>query len=136
MTVFLLIFFSITEIALLIAVIFFFLRLRKSEELVTRLQVKQEEFVKKLQFNTQLENEMMNTFAERQEELAQLDMMLDRKSKKLKKILSQAEEFSRSPQFLRQIILTGHKEGKPVSRLAKATGLSIEEVELIIDQHS
>ncbi|WP_320175000.1 hypothetical protein [Maridesulfovibrio sp.] len=136
MTVLLLIFFSITEISLLIAVIFFFLRLRKSEELVTQLQAKQEEFVKKLQFNTQLENEMMNTFAERQEELAQLDMMLDRKSKKLKKILSQAEEFSRSPQFLRQIILTGHKEGKPVSRLAKATGLSIEEVELIIDQHS
>ncbi|NDV26976.1 potassium-transporting ATPase subunit C [Desulfovibrio sp. JC010] len=136
MTVFLLIFFSVTEIALLVAVIFFFLRLRKSEELVTQLQLKQEEFVKKLQFNTQLENEMMNTFAERQEELAQLDMMLDRKSKKLKKILSQAEEFSRSPQFLRQIILTGHKEGKPVSRLAKATGLSIEEVELIIDQHS
>lgn len=136
MTVFLLIFFSVTEIALLITVIFFFLRLRKSEELVTKLQVKQEEFVKKLQFNTQLENEMMNTFAERQEELAQLDMLLDRKSKKLKKILSQAEEFSRSPQFLRQIILTGHREGKPVSRLAKATGLSIEEVELIIDQHS
>ncbi len=136
MTVFLLIFFSVTEIALLIAVIFFFLRLRKSEELVTQLQSKQEEFIKKLQFNTQLENELMNTFAERQEELAQLDMMLDRKSKKLKKILAQAEEFSRSPQFLRQIILTGHKEGKPVSRLAKATGLSIEEVELIIDQHN
>ncbi|NDV22001.1 hypothetical protein [Desulfovibrio sp. JC022] len=136
MTVFLLIFFSVTEIALLIAVIFFFLRLRKSEELVTQLQSKQEEFIKKLQFNTQLENELMNTFAERQEELAQLDMMLDRKSKKLKKILAQAEEFSRSPQFLRQIILTGHKEGKPVSRLAKATGLSIEEVELILDQHS
>ena len=136
MTVFLLLFFSVTEIALLVAVIFFFLRLRKSEELVTKLQSKQEEFVKKLQFNTQLENELMNTFAERQEELAQLDIMLDRKSKKLKKILSQAEEFSRSPQFLRQIILTGHKEGKPVSRLAKATGLSIEEVELIIDQHS
>ncbi|WP_320008905.1 hypothetical protein [Maridesulfovibrio sp.] len=136
MTVFLLIFFSVTEIALLVAVIFFFLRLRKSEELVTKLQSKQEEFVKKLQFNTQLENELMNTFADRQEELAQLDVMLDRKSKKLKKILAQAEEFSRSPQFLRQIILTGHKEGKPISRLAKATGLSIEEVELIIDQHS
>lgn len=136
MTVFLLIFFSVTEITLLITVIIFFLRLRKSEELVTQLQAKQEEFVKKLQFNTQLENEMMNTFAERQEELAQLDMLLDRKSKKLKKILSQAEEFSRSPQFLRQIIITGYKEGKPVSRLAKVTGLSMEEVELIIDQHS
>ncbi len=136
MTVFLLIFFSVTEIILLIAVIIFFMRLRKSEELVTKLQSKQQEFINKLHFNAQLENELMNTFEERQDELAKLDLLLDQKTKKLKKILAQAEEFSRSPQFLRQIILTGHKEGKPVSRLAKATGLSIEEVELILDQHS
>lgn len=136
MTELLLIFFSITEIALLIAIVFFFLRLRKSEELVTQLQSKQQEFINKLHFNAQLENELMNTFEERQDELARLDRQLDRKTKKLKKILSQAEEFSRSPQFLRQIIITGHKEGKPVSRLAKATGLTIEEVELIIDQYS
>lgn len=136
MTELLLIFFSITEIALLVAIVFFFLRLRKSEELVTQLQSKQQEFINKLHFNAQLENELMNTFEERQDELAKLDRQLDRKTKKLKKILSQAEEFSRSPQFLRQIIITGHKEGKPVSRLAKATGLTIEEVELIIDQYS
>lgn len=136
MTVFLLIFFSVTEIILLIAVIIFFMRLRKSEELVTKLQSKQQEFINKLHFNAQLENELMNTFEERQDELAKLDLLLDQKTKKLKKILSQAEEFSRSPQFLRQIIITGHKEGKPVNRLAKATGLSTEEVELIIDQHT
>lgn len=136
MTVFLLIFFSATEIILLIAVILFFMRLRKSEELVTKLQSKQQEFINKLHFNAQLENELMNTFEERQDELAKLDYQLDRKAKKLKKILAQAEEFSRSPQFLRQIIITGHKEGKPVTRLAKATGLSTEEVELIIDQHT
>ncbi|WP_432737231.1 hypothetical protein [Maridesulfovibrio sp. FT414] len=136
MTVFLLVFFSITEIILLAAIIFFFLRLKKSEELVTQLQSKQQEFINKLHFNAQLETELMNTFEERQEELARLDMQLDQKTRKLKKILAQAEEFSRSPQFLRQIILTGHKEGKPVSRLAKATGLTIEEVELIIDQHT
>ncbi|WP_320170412.1 hypothetical protein [Maridesulfovibrio sp.] len=135
MTVFLLVFFSVTEIILLIAIIFFFMRLRKSEELVTQLQSKQQEFINKLHFNAQLETELMNTFEERQEELASLDRQLDQKTKKLHKILAQAEEFSRSPQFLRQIILTGHKEGKPVSRLAKATGLSIEEVEMIIDQH-
>lgn len=136
MTVFLLVFFSVTEIILLVAIIFFFLRLKKSEELVTQLQSKQQEFINKLHFNAQLETELMNTFEERQEELARLDMQLDQKTRKLKKILAQAEEFSRSPQFLRQIILTGHKEGKPVNRLAKATGLSIEEVELIIDQHT
>lgn len=136
MTVFLLIFFSATEIILLIAVILFFMRLRKSEELVTKLQSKQQEFINKLHFNAQLENELMNTFEERQDELAKLDYQLDQKTKKLKKILAQAEEFSRSPQFLRQIIITGHKEGKPVTRLAKATGLSTEEVELIIDQHT
>lgn len=136
MTELLLVFFSITEIFLLVAIIFFFIRLKKSEELVTQLQSKQQEFINKLHFNAQLETELMNTFEERQEELAKLDELLDRKTKKLKKILSQAEEFSRSPQFLRQIIITGHKEGKPVNRLAKATGLSIEEVELIIDQHT
>ncbi|WP_027722190.1 hypothetical protein [Maridesulfovibrio zosterae] len=135
MTVFLLIFFSLTEIILLVAVIFFFMRLKKSEELVTKLQSKQQELINKLHFNAQLENELMNTFEERQSELAKLDRLLDQKAKRLKKILAQADEFSRSPQFLRQIILTGHKEGKPVSRLAKATGLSIEEVELIIDQN-
>ncbi|CCO24962.1 hypothetical protein [Maridesulfovibrio hydrothermalis] len=136
MTEFLLIFFSVTEIILLIAIIFFFIRLKKSEELVTQLQSKQQEFINKLHFNAQLENELMNTFEQRQQELAQLDKVLDQKSRKLKKILSQAEEFSRSPQFLRQIIITGHKEGKPVNRLAKATGLSTDEVELIIDQYN
>ncbi len=136
MTELLLIFFSITEIILLVAIVFFFLRLKKSEELVTQLQSKQQEFINKLHFNAQLETELMNTFEERQEELARLDRQLERKEQRLKKILSQAEEFSRSPQFLRQIILTGYKEGKPVSRLAKATGLTIEEVELIIDQYN
>ncbi|MBI9111524.1 hypothetical protein [Maridesulfovibrio ferrireducens] len=136
MTIFLLIFFSITEIILLIAIIFFFLRLKKSESLLNQLQSKQEEFINKLHFNAQLENEIVSTFEQRQLELAQLDLLLDNKTKKLKKILAQADEFAHSPQFLRQIIITGHKEGKPVSRLAKATGLSTEEVELILDQYN
>ncbi len=136
MTIFLLIFFSLTEIILLVAIIIFFMRLKKSESLLNQLQSKQEEFINKLHFNAQLESEIISTFEQRQLELAQLDQLLDNKAKKLKKILSQAEEFSRSPQFLRQIIITGHKEGKPVSRLAKATGLSTEEVELIIDQYN
>ncbi|OEU71518.1 MAG: hypothetical protein BA863_07875 [Desulfovibrio sp. S3730MH75] len=136
MTIFLLIFFSITEIVLLIAIIFFFLRLKKSETLVNQLQSKQEEFINKLHFNAQLESEIVSTFEQRQLELAHLDQLLDNKTKKLKKILAQADEFSRSPQFLRQIIITGHKEGKSVSRLAKSTGLSTEEVELIIDQYN
>ncbi|WP_291327216.1 hypothetical protein [Desulfovibrio sp. UCD-KL4C] len=136
MTIFLLIFFSLTEIILLIAIIIFFMRLKKSESLLNQLQSKQEEFINKLHFNAQLESEIISTFEQRQLELSQLDQLLDNKTKKLKKILSQAEEFSRSPQFLRQIIITGHKEGKPISSLAKATGLSTEEVELILDQYN
>ncbi len=98
------------------------------------LQSRQQEFINKLQFNAQLENELVNTFEKRQEELSRLDQQLEEKSKKLEKIIKQAQEFSKSPQFLRQIILTGHRSGKSPSQLAKSTGLSIDEVELIIDQ--
>ncbi len=93
MTVFLLIFFSVTEIILLIAVIIFFMRLRKSEELVTKLQSKQQEFINKLHFNAQLENELMNTFEERQDELAKLDLLLDQKTKNLRRYFLKPKNF-------------------------------------------
>lgn len=130
----LLVFLTITELALLGLVIVFFMRLRKSEALVNTLQAKQEEFLNKLRFNTQLEQEMIQTFQKRQAELANLDMLLDEKSKRLKAILKQAEKLCSSPQFLREVIISGHKEGKSPATLARATGLTAEEVEIIIDQ--
>ena len=94
---------TVTELVLLFVVIAFYLRLRKSEALIARMQTKPEEFLNKLRST-------------------------------LNKLLKQADEYARSPQFLRQVIITGSRQGKSVKELSRATGLSIDEVELIIDQ--
>jgi SRSO17 transposase len=125
---------TITELALLFVVIAFYLRLRKSEALIARMQTKQEEFLVKLRANAQIEQELVDSFGRRQEELARLDTELTERVIILNKLLKQADEYARSPQFLRQIIITGHRQGKSVKELSKATGVGIDEVELIIDQ--
>lgn len=130
----LLIFFTVSEIVLLAVVILFFLRLKKSETLLSTLQAKQEEFIKRLQFNTQLENELVTTFEQRQNELATLNEEIEKRSTELKKLVNLASEYCKSPQFMRETILNGYRAGKTPSTLAKSTGLSLEEVELIIDQ--
>lgn len=132
----LLILFSITELVLLSVVIFFFVRLKKSEALVANLQARQEEFVNKLMLNAQLEQELVQTFEARQKELTKLDQQLEEKALRLKKIVKQAQNLSNSPQFLRQTILSGHKNGRSVKELAEMTDLSRDEVELIIDQET
>jgi hypothetical protein len=125
---------TITELVLLFVVIAFYLRLRKSEALIVRMQTKQEEFLNKLRANAQLEQEMVDTFERRQSELARLDVQLTDRVLALNKLLKQADEYARSPQFLRQVIITGNRQGKSIKELARATGLSTDEVELIIDQ--
>jgi cell shape-determining protein MreC len=130
----LIIIFTVSEVILLIIVILFFLRLKKSETLLSGLQANQEGFIKRLQFNTQLENELVATFEQRQQELVSLNRELENKSVKLKKLVDLASEYCKSPQFMREIILKGNNAGKSAIQLAKSTGLSLEEVELIIDQ--
>jgi hypothetical protein len=129
-----LILFTVSEIVLLAVVIMFFLRLRKSEALLSALQTNQEDFLKRLQFNTQLESELVATFEQRQMGLVKLNEDLEKKTTELKKLVDLANNYSKSPQFIREIILNGHKAGKSPFQLAKASGLSLEEVELIIDQ--
>lgn len=133
-TTVLLVLFTLIELVLLGLVTAFFLRLRKSEALVSSLQARQEEFLNKLQFNAQLEQELVSSFQDRQRQLAALDDQLETQAKRLGKLLTQAREYSKSPSFLRQIILSGHKEGAAPEKLARSTGLSLEEVQLIIDQ--
>ncbi len=127
---------TVTELVLLFVVIAFYLRLRKSEALIARLQTKQEEFLNKLRANAQLEQELVDSFESRQNELARLDTLLADRVIALNKLLKQADEFAKSPQFLRQVIITGHRQGKSIKELSRATGLSADEVELIIDQAS
>ena len=130
----LIILFTLSEVVLLGVVITFFLRLRKSETLLSGLHAKQEEFLKRLQFNTQLENELVATFEQRQQELVALNSQLETKAAELKKLVKLANEYAKSPQFMREIIIQGHRSGKTPMQLAKSTGLALEEVELIIDQ--
>jgi len=127
---------SVTELALLFVVIAFYLRLRKSEALIARMQTKQEEFLNKLRANAQLEQELVDSFERRQDELARLDTQLTERVVVLNKLLKQADEYARSPQFLRQVIISGNRQGKSPKELAKTTGLSVDEVELIIDQNT
>ena len=127
---------TVTELALLFVVIVFYLRLRKSEALIARMQTKQEEFLNKLRANAQLEQELVDSFERRQDELSRLDGQLTERVVVLNKLLKQADEYARSPQFLRQVIISGNRQGKSPKELAKTTGLSVDEVELIIDQNA
>ncbi|MHC1701253.1 MAG: hypothetical protein AB9900_09790 [Humidesulfovibrio sp.] len=126
---------TVTELALLFVVIIFYMRLRKSETLIARMQTKQEEFLTKLRANAQLEQELVDSFERRQDELSRLDGQLTERVVILNKLLKQADEYARSPQFLRQVIISGNRQGKSPKELAKTTGLSVDEVELIIDQN-
>lgn len=134
MTNLLLIACSLIEVVLLFVVAAFFSRLKKSEVLLTRLQSQHEAFVNKLTFSAQMEQEMIQTFAKRQEELSRLDATLEERAAELKGLVEHAEAFCRSPRFLRQVILAGSEQGKKPEELAKTTGLSVEEVKLILDQ--
>ena len=129
-----LLFLTLSELSLLAVTIAFFLRLRKSEALVSSLQAKQEEFINRLHFNAQLEHELVGTFEHRQRQLVAVNDQMEQRAKELESLIEKAHEFSKSPQFLRQIVMDGHRDGKSFATLAKITGLGIEEVELIVDQ--
>ncbi|GAB6176376.1 hypothetical protein JCM16814_12670 [Desulfobaculum senezii] len=130
----LLLFLSLSEIVLLGLLLVFFMRLRRSESVLNSLQQNQESLLAKLHFNAELEQELVSSFEKRQAELSKLDDLLEKRSDELQKLVKQAEQISRSPQFLREVILSGHRKGKSAQALALSTGLSVDEVELILDQ--
>lgn len=125
---------TLFEFVLFLLLISFFRRLRKSEDLLLKLQSGQNALLANLDQNAQLERDLIASFAERQRELRSLDTQLEERVVTLKRLLSQAETVTRSPQFLRELILTGVKQGKNPAELAKSTGLSLDEVKLIITQ--
>lgn len=112
----------------------FFRRLRQSENLLAELQDSQTAMLEKLELNAGLENELLESFRRRQAELSRLDLQLEGKIEQLRSLLAQAEQVSRSPRFLRELILNGSRGGRSPAQLAKSTGLSVDEVELILAQ--
>lgn len=128
-------FVSALEIVLLVLVFIFFYRLRKSETLLEEMRKNQKSFIEKLEFNAQLEKELVSTFEQRQKELINLDSKMEQRIKELNRLVKQAEKYTRSPQFMKNLIVTGYQNGKSIDELVQATGLSRDEVELIIDGH-
>ena len=134
MQIWLLIIISLAELVLFFLLLRFFARLRKSEALLLDLSQGQQSLMDKLRANAELEKELMQTFSVRQAELHHLNSSMESRAEELKKLLDQAETVSRSPQFLRELIIKGKKKGRTSAQLAKATGLSLDEVELILAQ--
>lgn len=102
--------------------------------MLSSLQNNQAELMGKLQKSAQLEQELLESFEDRQRALIRLEDKLAIREKELSTLLKQAEEISRSPDFLRQVVIAGIKKGQSARDLAKATGLSQDEVALIISQ--
>ncbi|CAK7063957.1 MAG: hypothetical protein DELT_01555 [Desulfovibrio sp.] len=125
---------TVFELVLFFLLLSFFRRLRKSEELLLKLQTGQTSLLVSLEQNAQLEKDLIASFVDRQNELRNLDQQLEERAATLSKLLNQAEAVSRSPQFLRELILSGVRRGKSPLELARGTGLSLDEVNLIIAQ--
>jgi len=125
---------SLFEALLLGMVLVFFLRLKRSEALLSSLQEKHERVMAKLRFNAELEQEMVSSFAERQKELAALDKALSARVAELKDLVDKARSVSRSPRLLREVVIEGRRQGKSTQSLALSTGLSVDEVELLLEE--
>ncbi len=125
---------SFLELILLMAFFIIFSRLKKSEALMLKLKQCQKDLMDKLAFNAQLEKELIRSFEERQRELSILDSKLQIKIEEAKRLLSQLEKMTSSPKLLKEIIIKGYKKGESIVSLSNRTGLSIEEIEWILEQ--
>lgn len=125
---------TIFEVVLFLVLLSFFRRLRKSEELLVKLQAGQNSLLANLEQNAHLEKDLINSFVDRQRELKILDSQLEERAASLTRLLHQAETVTRSPQFLRELILSGARQGKSSLELARSSGLSLDEVKLILAQ--
>ncbi len=127
---------TIAEIGLIFLVFTFFMRLRRSEELLMQLQENQTKVLHRIYANAELEQELVGSFAQRQEQLTVLNARLEERAEQLRRLLDQAEGILRSPQFLRELILNNRRKGKDTAQIARELGLSVDEVELIIAQNT
>lgn len=125
---------AVLELFVLFGVLFFYMRLKKSESLINTLQDNQQTLLGRIEMNARLEREIVATFAQRQAELRDLDVKLEERAQTLRKLMDQAEGITRSPQFLREIILNGRRKGLTSRQIARNAGLSVDEVELILAQ--
>jgi len=126
---------SVLELVILAGVLFFYFRLKKSESLMHMLQDNQSKLLARIEKNARLERDVVDSFAQRQIELEELNTKLEDRAQSLRRLLEQAEGITRSPQFLREVILNGRKKGLSPQQIARNAGLSVDEVKLILAQN-
>ncbi len=124
------------ELVLIVLVLVFFKRLRKSEQVLLAMQNNQDELMDRMVRNANLEQELVATFVQRQAELERLNIAMEERIFMLKKLLKQAEEISRSPYLLREVILNSRKKGMNSDMIAQKTGLAKDEIELILKKEN
>ena len=120
------------ELALIILVLLFFIRLRRSEQMLSALQSNQDDLMERMLRNAELEQEMVASCAQRQQELTLLNRAMEDRILNLRKLLDQAEGITRSPHFLREVILNCRRKGQSVDEIVRRTGLARDEIELIL----
>ena len=125
---------TLAEVMLIFLVLLFFTRLKRSESLISRMQANQEKMLERMSRNAELEHDLVASFSQRQEQLRILNQRLEERAITLQRLLEQAEGISRSPHFLREIILNGRRKGLSVAQIAQNAGLAEDEVELILNQ--
>lgn len=123
---------TVAELALIILVLLFFIRLRRSEQMLSALQSNQDDLMERMLRNAELEQEMVASFAQRQQELTLLNRAMEDRILNLRKLLDQAEGITRSPHFLREVILNCRRKGQSVDEIVRRTGLARDEIELIL----
>ena len=127
---------TIAELILIVLVLLFFKRLRKSEQALEGLQNNQEEIMDRMLRNASLEQEIVATFIQRQERLERLNIAMEERIYALKRLLKQAEEISRSPYLLREVIMACRKKGQNIDVIAQKTGMARDEIELILKKEN
>lgn len=127
---------TLAEFVLIVLVLVFFKRLRKSEQVLLAMQNNQDEIMDRMVRNANLEQELVATFIERQAELERLNIAMEERIFMLRKLLKQAEEISHSPYLLREVILSSRKKGMNIEMIAQKTGLAKDEIELILKKEN
>ncbi len=127
---------TVAELFLIILVLIFFRRLRKSEQVMLAMQNNQEELMDRMVRNANLEQELVATFVQRQEELERLNIAMEERIFMLKKLIKQAEEISHSPYLLREVIMNSRKKGMNTDMIAQKTGLAKDEIELMLKKEN
>lgn len=134
MELFIIVVATLAELVLIALLFSFFNRLRRSEDALVKLQQQQAQVLERIQDNAQLEQELVNSFAQRQEQLQHLNHQMAERIETLQRLLAQAEGIARSPQFLREIIQNGKRKGLDSQQIARNAAISVDEVELIMEQ--